>query len=95
MNMIICSSAIYLPEALQGMTTANLRSDRLQEDEGATDPDEAAQEGCTKTATKDWNKSYHTNAIKASKLHDLLSSHNRADGEGIRTPVGDILFIEG
>ena len=44
----------------------------------------------THTTVKDRDASYYTRAIGASKLHDLLSSHHWADGEGIHMLVGDI-----
>ena len=72
------------------MATVTFRSDTLSEDKGATDPGEAEEKECTHTATKDQNESYYTEAIRASKLHDLLSSNQRPNGEGIHTFVGDI-----
>ena len=48
------------------------------------------KKGCVCTAARDWNKSYYTGAIKASKLHDLLSLHHKADRKGIHITTGDI-----
>ena len=41
------------------------------------------------------NKSYYTEAIGASKLHDLLSSHHRIDEKDNQMPVGDFSKREG
>ena len=81
---------MYLPDALRCKATVALRSKSLIGEEGAIDPDEAEKEGCTYTAMRNWNKSYYTGAIKASKLHILLSNNHRADREGIHISVGDI-----
>ena len=49
---------MYVPEALGCMATVALRSDRLSEVEGATDPEAAEKEGCTHTAAKDLDENY-------------------------------------
>ena len=70
---------MYLPDTLWCKTTVILRFDGLSEVEGATDPKEAEEDGCTNTTAKDWNQNYCTEAIGASKLRDSLSNHHRAD----------------
>ena len=61
------------------MATVTLRSKTLRKEEGATDADEGGEDGWMQTHTteKDRNESYYTEAIGASKLHDLLSSHHK------------------
>ena len=44
---------MYLLEVLGCATTIYLRSKSLSEEEGAIDPDETGEEGCTHNATKD------------------------------------------
>ena len=63
------------------MATVTLTSDRLSE-KGAIDP-EVEEEGCILTARRDQNKSYYNKIIGASKLRDLLSSHQKTNGKGI------------
>ena len=88
------SSVMYLPEALGCTVTVTLRSDTLSKDEEATNSE--VEEGeCTHTAAKERDKSYYTESIRTSKLHDLLSSHHRDNGEGILMSIDDILKIEG
>ena len=55
-----------------------LESDRLSEDEGATEL-EAEEEGGTHTAVKDRDTSYYTGTIRASKLHYILGCHYWAE----------------
>ena len=38
--------------------------------------------------------SYHTDAHRSSELHDLMSSHHRANGKGVHMPVGNISKTE-
>ena len=45
-----------LPGALRYTAIGTFRSDRLSEDERATGPEEAEEEGCTHTATKEWDE---------------------------------------
>ena len=89
----IACSVIYLPEALQCKATVTLGSQRLWDEKGAKDPNEEKEE-CTNTATKNWNKTYYTEAIKASNLHNLLKCHHGANGKSVYMPVGDIPKIE-
>ena len=78
------------------MAIVTLRSKRVRNEEGAKDPDEEEEEKrCTHIATKDWNKSYYTEDIRSSKLHDLLSSRHRATGKDVHKPVGNISKPEG
>ena len=56
--------------------------------------------GIQKTAIIDHHEktgtgSYYTGTIRVSRLHDLLSRHQRPNGEGIQVPVGDISKVEG
>ena len=53
------------------------------------------EEGRTHTAVKDRNESYYTEAIRASKQHNLMNCHQRANGRGVHMPVGDIPKVEG
>ena len=44
---------------------------------------------------KDRNKSYYTRAERTSELLYYLSSHHRANGNGVHMLVSDISKIEG
>ena len=68
----------------------NSQSNGLSIEEGTIDPEGEEMEACTHTTIKDQNESYYTGAILASKIHNLLSSQHRVDGEGVQIPVGDI-----
>ena len=87
---------MYLPEAIWCMATVTLKSRRLRDEERAKDPDEKDDGGCTHTIhhCKRPNKSHYTEAIRASKLHNLLSCHHWANGKSIHMPVGDIPKVE-
>ena len=56
------------------IATVTLKSQRLR-NEGGKDPNEE-EEGCTHH-----KESYYTKAIGATKLHNLLSYHHRANGK--------------
>ena len=49
----------------------------------------------SKTAMKDRINSYYTMAERANELHNLTSSHHRADEKGVHMPVGDNSKVEG
>ena len=80
---------MYLPEALWCTATVTPRSKSLSK--GGAKGQEEKEDRCTHATTKDKNESYYTEAKGASKLHNLLISHQGADGEGSEMPVGDIL----
>ena len=77
-----------LPEVFGCTTTVAFRYKSLNDDRAIYPGVE--EKGCKYTTATDKNESYYTRTITASKLHDLLSSHHKADGKGIHMLGGDL-----